>query len=58
MALANGKDYMITLDGSKIIKGHLYKVTGVCTPSLDVMPVLKWKVIDLETGNDISIEFD
>ena len=25
---------------------------------LDVMPVLKWKVIDLETGNDISIEFD
>lgn len=57
-SVANGKDYMITLDGSKIIKGHLYKVTGVCTPSLDVMPVLKWKVIDLETGNDISIEFD
>lgn len=57
-SVANGKNYMITLNGSKIIKGHLYKVTGVCTPSLDVMPVLKWTVIDLETGNDISIEFD
>lgn len=57
-SVANGKDYMITLDGSKIIKGHLYKVTGICTPSLDVIPVLTWKVIDLETGNDISIEFN
>lgn len=57
-SVTNGKDYIITLDGSKIIKGHLYKVTGVCTPSLDVVPVLTWKVIDLETGNDISIEFN
>ena len=50
------KKYVLTLP--ELLKGNRYEIRGTAEASQDVIPTIKWEVVDMETGEIVNIEFD
>lgn len=48
---ADSKQFELVIDRDKIKKGHLYRITGKGTPTVDLTPEIVWEVVDLTPTN-------
>lgn len=53
--LKDPRTYSIDVSMNKIIKGHLYQVTGTYTPSIHVTPTIEWVVMDWTKNETVDI---
>lgn len=51
---ADAKQFELVIDRDKIKKGHLYRITGKGTPTVDLTPEIVWTVEDM-TPEDVNI---
>lgn len=51
---ADSKQFELVIDRDKIKKGHLYRITGKGTPTVDLTPEIIWEVEDM-TPEDVII---